>query len=110
MSINAYNILYPEIPSFKAYEKELGDIEFPLSVKLCVREIYNVTKRYEDYGYKDARVFFFGHSYIKEGYVGWNGNFENGSLIHVKGRYTLLSFLNHYISVNLIDYYTVQMC
>ena len=83
--INAYNILFPEIPSFKAYEKELGDIEFPVSVKLCVREIYNVTKRYEDYGYKDARVFFFGHSYMKEGYVGWNGNFENGSLIHVKG-------------------------
>ena len=52
--INAYNILYPEIPSLKVYEKELGSIDFPVSFKLCVREIHNTTKRYEDYGYYNA--------------------------------------------------------
>ena len=54
ISINAYNTLYPEIPSLKVYEKELGNIDFPISFKLCVREIHNTTKRYEDYGYYNA--------------------------------------------------------
>ena len=31
ISINAYNILYPEIPSLKVYEKKLGNIDFPVS-------------------------------------------------------------------------------
>ena len=85
ISINAYNILYPEIPSLKVYEKKLGNIDFPVSFTLCVREIYNVTKRYEDYGYSDDWGFFLGKSDIKGGYVGWNGDLENGSLVHVKG-------------------------
>ena len=44
-----------------------------------------MTKRYEDYGYSDDWGFFLGKSDIKGGYVGWNGDFENGSLVHVKG-------------------------
>ena len=90
--INAYNTLYPEIPSLKVYEKELGNIDFPISFKLCVREISNINKRYKDYGYHEPFDFFIGKSYFEESYyVGWNGNFDdNQSSGHVKG--TLLSF------------------
>ena len=83
--INAYNILYPEIPSFKVYEKELGNIDFPISFKLCVREISNINKRYKEYGYDETFDFFVGKSYFEESYyVGWNGN-DNRSSGHVKG-------------------------
>ena len=89
--INAYNILYPEIPSFKVYEKELGNIDFPISFKLCVREISNMNKRYKKYGYEAPFDFFVGKSYLEESYVGWNGGFDdNRSSGHVKG--TLLPY------------------
>ena len=87
ISINAYNILYPEIPSLKVYERELRNIDFPVSFKLCVKEIYNKTKRYKDYGYKDNWKFFFGQSNIRRGHVGWNGDFKNGTSVHVKGTF-----------------------
>ena len=85
ITINAYNILYPEIPSVKVYEKELGDIIFPASFKLCARDTNNSSKRYTAYGYEADWGFFYGQSNIRGGYVGWNGDFENGSLVHVKG-------------------------
>ena len=85
ISINAYNFLYPKNPSLTVYEKELGSIDFPVSFKICVREIKNKTKRYKDYGYKDVLKFFYGKS--RGGYVGWNGEFKNGSSVHVKGTF-----------------------
>ena len=83
--INAYYILYPEIPSVKVYEKELGDIIFPASFKLCASDTNSNTKRYTAYGYEADWGFFYGQSNIRGGYVGWNGDFANGSLVQVKG-------------------------
>ena len=95
IGINAYNTLYPEIPSLKVYEKELGNIDFPVSFKLCVREISNITKRYKNYGYDEPFDFFLGIRFFEESYyVGWNGDFVNGSSGHVKGTLLSLSDFN----------------
>ena len=47
ISINAYYELYPDIPSVTEYKTDLENIDFPVSFKICLKEIENKTKRYE---------------------------------------------------------------
>ena len=84
IGINAFNELYPSIPSVKQYKADLGNIDFPVAVTICVREIFNETERYKAFGYATDWDLFSGVSQ-GEGVFGWNGNFENGSSLPVKG-------------------------
>ena len=84
IGFNAFNELYPDIPSVKQYKADLGNIDFPVSFTICIREIDNDTDRYKAYGYARDWGFFNGKS-IKKGLFGWNGSFENGSSLTVKG-------------------------
>ena len=36
IGINAYYELFPDIPSVKEYETYLGNIDFPVSFKICL--------------------------------------------------------------------------
>ena len=85
IGINAYYELYPDIPSVREYKTDLGKIDFPVSFKICLKEIENRTERYEKYGYENHWDFFYGNSKIRKHFVGWNGDFENKSSLTVKG-------------------------
>ena len=85
IGINAYYELFPDIPSVKEYETYLGNVDFPVSFKICLKEIFAINKRYIKYGYANHRDFFYGKSKIRKDFVGWNGDFKNKSSVTVKG-------------------------
>ena len=85
IAINAYYASYPDIPSIKQYKTDLGKIVFPVSFTICVRENLNQAERYKDFGYERVLEFYSGKNRIREGVFGWNGDFENGSSLTVKG-------------------------
>ncbi len=71
---------FPDYPSVKSYKKNMKDIEFPISFKLCVREL-GTTMRYSRYGYSDEYDFFEGRSLFNRSFLGWNGFSETNSTI-----------------------------
>ena len=85
ISINAYDRLYPSMPSVKEYKTDLANVDFPISFKICLKEIKNKNERYEKYGYESYWEFFYGHVKNRKNFVGWNGDFENNSSWTVKG-------------------------
>ena len=72
-------ILHPELPDIRKYKKDLKDVEFPIAFQLCVDELVNSTKRYNEVGYLDAWTFFYGNSIFNSSTYGWAGHTENGS-------------------------------
>ena len=89
VSTIAYNIKHPDFPSVKVYSKKLQDLdEFPLSFKLCARELVNISDRYRKFGYNDVYAFFQGRkSYWQGEWFGWAGHGEgNETLASVIGR------------------------
>ena len=68
-----YNLQNPKYPSVRIYKKNLSDIEFPISFKLCVRELNNNNIRYQKHGYKNEYYYFLGESMFNENLFGWNG-------------------------------------
>ena len=44
-----YNIIsiYPTLPSQRVYKKDLKNIEFPLSFRICLNELTNSSERYK---------------------------------------------------------------
>ena len=77
----AYNITHPEFPSVKVYSRNLKDLdEFPLSFKLCARELSNVSDRYRNFGYHDVYAFFQGRTNFFQGkWFGWAGHDGSGN-------------------------------
>ena len=71
---------FPDYPSVKTYKKNLKEIEFPISFKLCAREL-ETTKRYSRYGYFDEYHFFEGRSLFNHSLRGWNGFSETNLTI-----------------------------
>ena len=86
IGITAYNMLHPDIPEEKEYYADLAEINFPVSFKICASELSNETKRYQDYGYFWDWTFFSGESNLRKGFIGWNGDFANGTYRTVKGQ------------------------
>ena len=99
IGINAYSALYPDIPSMMQYKADLGKIAFPVSFTICIRELLNQTERYKAFGYTGYWDFYSGIS--REGVFGWNGNFENGSSLTVKGIKTRQSILGSVLKRDL---------
>ena len=74
-----YFLIYPEYPDIKIYKRDLSDIEFPLSFKICVSDVNGADKRYTTFGYKGDYEFFSGKSMYNSSMYGWSGHTENGS-------------------------------
>ena len=94
ISTIAYNIKHPDFPSVKIYSRNLKDLdEFPLSFKLCARELTNITDRYKEFGYRNVYAFFQGRKVFHEGkWFGWAGHgVGNETLASVVGRYFKIS-------------------
>ena len=58
VAIIGYGIKYPEDLSTKTYKKELN--EFPVSFKICVKELVNSQDRYKKFGYQNIWSFYRG--------------------------------------------------
>ena len=78
ITIIGYLRAYPDNPSVRVYDKDLKDIEFPLSFKICLREL-NRDLRYQQNGYNDIYAFFRGQPSYGRRYFGWPGRDENKS-------------------------------
>ncbi len=81
IAIVGYLGMYPEIPSVRVYDKDIKDIEFPLSFKFCLREQYDALKRYNKIGYFDKWAFFEGRPNYNKSYYGWAGRDRNKSTL-----------------------------
>ena len=75
-----YHMIFPNLPSVKIYEKELGEIDFPISFELCVKDSNDILK-YNRMGYSDEARFFYGRSMFNKYTYGWNGHTANLSTI-----------------------------
>ena len=76
-----YAIFFPNLPEIRVYKKDLKDIEFPISFRICAYELTNKNERFKKMGYKSASNYFRGRSMFNESLVGWGGQTENGSNI-----------------------------
>ena len=75
-AIIGFWIIYPENHSTKVYKKDIKDLDaFPLSFKICLRELTNPQDRYSKIGYENIWSFFKGT--INGQTVGWASQTEN---------------------------------
>ena len=83
-----YKLKNPEFPSVKVYKKQLKDIEFPITFKLCLWENNTSSERYKRLGYSSVTDFYSGDSMFDENNVGWNGHTTHNTTIYasVKGK------------------------
>ena len=96
----AFRIKFPSNPSVKVYKKELKDINFPISLKLCVEERVDFNKRYQDLGYDAVHMFFGGIGMHENGKLGWSGysSYDNGSILgSVGGKFSFSSYQKLYL-------------
>ena len=77
-----FDLIHPKYPSIRIYEKDLKQIDFPLSFQLCVTEQENSTERYRRMGYAEELSFFAGKSMFEEEIIGWGGHSQNGSTLY----------------------------
>ena len=93
--INSFNVIYelvfPQLPSIRVYEKHLKDMEFPLAVTLCLFDISSKFSKYTKQGYKNPADFFLGKSLFNKSLVGWSGHTKDGQTLgtpqgHNQGR------------------------
>ena len=74
------NYLNPETPCVKNYVKNLSEIEFPVTFKLCF-EKENEEKMLHALGYTYIFDFYRGQSMYNESIYGWNGHTMNGTTL-----------------------------
>ena len=92
ISLNGYYIFYPSLPEIKRTNVNLKDIQFPLSLRVCVSEIENSDLRYLNIGYKNDFELFFGKSGYNESLFGWSGHTKDGSIIgEISGLHNFVS-------------------
>ena len=58
-------------------KKQLKDIEFPITFKLCLLEKSTSSDRYKSLGYNDSQGFYRGQNRFDQNVVGWNGHTSN---------------------------------
>ncbi len=93
LSIICYQSLNPNVPSISVFKEDFQKIDFPFSFKICVKELQNITARYEKVGYRDNYYFYLGISkfYPWPFVGGWHGHTDiNKTLGSLEGK--LVSF------------------
>ena len=71
----AHSTMNPKIYSTRVSKKFLREIEFPLTFKLCLDELENISRRYNLVGYESVDDFFEGvysHEELKYGWAAKN--------------------------------------
>ena len=72
------NLLYPDLPTFKHYSKNLKDIDFPIAFRICAEKLQDEEQKFNSVGYRNMWDFFLGKSMYGSAY-GWAGHSKNGS-------------------------------
>ena len=97
-----FGYLNPNKPNIIHYEKNLENIDFPLSVKLCFKHKDEIAT-FQRFGYKNVFTFYAGKSRFDEEVYGWNGHSaDNGTLFNssigscrypIQWQWSLISYL-----------------
>ena len=76
-----YNNSNPAIPEIILHNKNIMDVNMPLSFIFCLKNTNTELeeKKYREAGYDSYLRFFAGTSMFNESVVGWLGHMENGS-------------------------------
>ena len=72
------SIFYPNLPTIRVFKRNLTDMEFPLSFKICA-EGDKELKLYEELGYDNKKEFIRGRSKHNDSIIGWAGHTSDGS-------------------------------
>ena len=72
------SIFYPKLPTIRVFKRNLTDMEFPLSFKICA-EGDKELKLYDRLGYHNKKEFIRGRSTYDDSIIGWAGHTSNGS-------------------------------
>ena len=72
------SIFYPKLPTIRVFKRNLTDMEFPLSFKICA-EGDKELKLYEELGYDNKKEFIRGRSKYNDSIIGWAGHTRDGS-------------------------------
>ena len=89
------NIIYkninPDVPEILVYEKNLNEIDFPISFLLCLNEFDNDSVKYREVGFNNVQDLFLGRRVkynstlkkmaIEKQMKGWKGHKINGSVL-----------------------------
>ena len=87
ISVLMYTILYPEIPEILVSKKNLNEIEFPMTFRICAFELNDTVSRYQSFGYAHYGDYFRGRSMFNDTLYGWAGHDHNGSVLgNVEGK------------------------
>ena len=82
VTIVVASIFNPEIPDVESSQRNLEDIEFPISFRICIHHLEAPTiknQKFKDAGYKNYYAFFKGRSLYNKSHYGFLGHLENGS-------------------------------
>ena len=72
---------YPKLPEIIINNKNIRDVEMPLSFLVCltIKNPELTNKNFKDPGYKSIQQFFTGSSMYNNSTFGWFGHMKNGS-------------------------------
>ena len=75
-------MIYPEEPNVRTYQKNIQDIEFPMTFRICMefRED-GIDSILRNLGYENIRGYFIGISFYNKSIIGWAGHAEDGNTI-----------------------------
>ena len=81
-----YGIKYPVQPNIKYYLKDVNELDsFPITFKICVKELENPSERYKKVGYSGVWGFYSGLADSSGSLVGWSGNNTGNTRTSVEG-------------------------
>ena len=78
-----YHTLYPELPDIVVSKKNLNEIDFPMTFRICAFELNDTdtVSRYQSFGYADYVDFFRGRSMFNDTLYRWAGHDKYGSVL-----------------------------
>ena len=82
-----YHTLYPEVPEIVVSKKNLNEIDFPITFRICAYDLKDTVSRYKSFGYAHYGDYFRGRSMFNDTVYGWAGHAQNGSVLgNVEGK------------------------
>ena len=76
-----YHTLYPEVPEIVVSKKNLNEIDFPITFRICAYDLKDTVSRYKSFGYAHYGDYFRGRSMFNDTLYGWAGHDQNGSVL-----------------------------
>ena len=91
------SIFNPKLPTIKVFKRNLSDMKFPLSFKICF-EGDGELKLYEKLGYNNKKDLIRGTSKYNDSIIGWTGHRADGFPFGTIEGYILSSIMKFLVS------------